>query len=344
MTNDASLLGFAGALLRHRRWLIVTPLVVGVLAVVNARLRREYQAESRFLPQKSGPDASRLMGLAAQFGLSVGGGEGESGDFYGALLESRDLLVRAAETRYAFLPAGSSDSVTGTLIEQLDIDGATREDVRRAAIAELQGRVTVATDARSGTVILRVVMPKRELAELVNRQLLVLVNEFNLARRQTQATAEREFSEQRSREALNDLEEAETELRRFTERNRIQDDPSIRLQASRLQRRVDLRQQIYTELVQSFEQARLASIRDTPVIQVVDGPELSSEPSVGMAFSAAIGLLLGFFLAVAGVLLAEYAARQREERPEEYEDVRRMARQSLPYTILSKMKRHPPAS
>lgn len=340
MTYNSSILGFVAGLLRHRRWLIITPLVVGALSVANAYLRREYIAESRFVPQKSGPDVSRLGGLAAQLGLMVGGTDGaESGEFYGTLLESRDLLVQAAETRYAFRPAGETDSVTGTLIDLLEIKGRTTEDVRRAAISNLQARISVGTDTRAGTVILRVVMPTRELAEQVNRRLLVLVNEFNVARRQTQAAAEKGFSEQRSAEALEALEAAETDLRRFAERNRVQDDPSVRLQASRLQRRVDLRQQVYTELVQSFEQARLASIRNIPVVQVVDGPELSSEPSVGLAFSAAIGLLLGFFLAVAGILVAEYFARQRVERPEEYENVSRMARQSLPYGVLTKMKR-----
>lgn len=319
MSSDSSFLALVTAVLRHRRLMVLGPIAVAALAVAYSLARRAYVAESRFLPRSGTADASRLTGLAAQFGLNLGAGEsGESPEFYVDLLKSRDLLLAAAQTRYAFLPAGASDSVRGTLVELLGIRGGSRSARERAAINALRGRVVVAIDPRAGIVDLRVVAPSGELAELVNRRILELVNDFNLRKRQSQAAAERVFTEQRMQEAQQALDSAENDLRRFTERNRIVEDPALRLEGSRLQRRIDLRQQVYLTLAQAFEQARVAEVRNTPVITVVDAPERSAEPSVRLALSAVLGLVLGFFLAVAIVLLLEYLAREREENPSGY--------------------------
>lgn len=319
MSSDFSFLGLATAFLRHRRLMVLGPVVVAVLAVAYGYASREYVAESRFLPRTGTSDAARLTGLAAQFGLNLGAGEtGESPEFYVDLLKSRDLLLAAAQTRYAYLPAGARDSVAGTLVELLHLKGRSPTALERAAIEALRARVVVATDPRAGIVELRVVAPSGELAEHINRRILELVNDFNLRKRQSQAAAERVFTEQRMHEAQLALDSVENDLRVFTERNRIIEDPALKLEASRLQRRIDLRQQVYLTLAQAFEQARVAEVRNTPVITVVDAPERSAEPSVGLKLSAILGLVLGFFLAVALLLLTEYLERERTENPTGY--------------------------
>jgi uncharacterized protein involved in exopolysaccharide biosynthesis len=40
--------------------------------------------------------------------------------------------------------------------------------------------------------------------------------------------------------------------------------PDLTFQHDRLERDIALRQQVYTTLVQSFEQARISEVRDTP--------------------------------------------------------------------------------
>jgi len=334
MSTNTTIPDLAVALVRYRRTLIVTPLAVAALAVAYGLATREYVAESRFLPRATSVDASRLTGLAAQFGFNLGGGEaGESNDFYANLLKSRDVLLAAAQAQYRVLQAGRTDTVAGTLIDFLHIRGATPEAVRRAAVRAMRARVIAANDPRAGMVVLKVVMPSGELAEQVNRRLLDLVNDFNLRKRQSQAAAERQFTEQRMREAQHELEQAEGELRQFTERNRIVEDPALRLDASRLQRRVDLRQQVFLTLAQAFEQARLAEVRNTPLITIVDAPERSAESSVSVKLSGVLGLLLGFFLGLALVLVREYAARQREEHPLEYAEVADAVR-AVPFAAL----------
>ena len=332
MSDEPSVFRFLGMVVRRWRLLVVLPLVVAAIVVAYGLARRQYVSESRFLPTTTNSDQARLSGLAAQFGFNIGGGDkGESIDFYAALLRSRELLLAAATTTYAYVPQGATDSVRTMLLQVLKLGEANDDAAQRRAVRALRNRVSVSTDTRAGMVVLKVVMPSRDLAELVNRRLLVLVNEFNLQKRQLQASAERRFSEQRAAEALHELEGAEADLRRFTERNRVADDPGLRLESARLQRRVDLRQQVYTSLVQSFEQARLAEVRNTPLVSVVDAPERSAESTVRLVFSAGVGLVLGFFLALGAIMLGEYFDRHRVEYPEDYEQVRSLARQSMPF-------------
>jgi len=99
--------------------------------------------------------------------------------------------------------------------------------------------------------------------------------------RQSQAAAERGFTEERMAEAQEELRAAENELQRFLQNNRqFQNSPELVFQHDRLQRRVAMRQQVYTSLVQSYEQARIDEVPNTPVITVVEYAEELREFSV----------------------------------------------------------------
>ena len=65
--------------------------------------------------------------------------------------------------------------------------------------------------------------------------MLDLVSEFNLEKRQSQAAAERKFTEERSEQARTELLDAENRLQRFLQRNRdFGNDPSLTFERDRL--------------------------------------------------------------------------------------------------------------
>src|SRR5207244_4476199 len=100
--------------------------------------------------------------------------------------------------------------------------------------------------------------------------------------------------EGRSQEALTELRTAEQAMQDFLVRNRqYQNSPPLQFEASRLQRRIDLTQQVYTNLVQAYEQARVAEVRNTPVLTIIDKPEGSAQPSVRLRTLGILGVLLG---------------------------------------------------
>jgi uncharacterized protein involved in exopolysaccharide biosynthesis len=92
-------------------------------------------------------------------------------------------------------------------------------------------------------------------------------------------------------------------MQAFLQANRrYEDSPELTFQRERLQREISRQQQVYTGLVQSFEQARIAEVRDTPVITVLQAPFFPPGPDDrSLLLALALGLVLG---GMAGVVLA----------------------------------------
>jgi uncharacterized protein involved in exopolysaccharide biosynthesis len=225
------------------------------------------------------------------------------------------------------VPARAKGGEAGTVAELLapDTRGARR---RAAAVGELSQRLQVQPDLRSNLVTVRLTLPDAVLAEAVLQRLLDLVQEFNIEKRQTSAAAERRFVEGRLREAEREMRAAESELQRFMSRNRRwEDSPLLSMQASQLQARVSLRQDVYTSLAQSYEKARIDEVRNTPVITIIDSPAGSARRAGGsLPLVLVLALGLGFALAVAWIATYEFLAAQREHDPDGYAALRALAR------------------
>ena len=122
-------------------------------------------------------------------------------------------------------------------------------------------------------------------------------------------------------EALKELRAAEQGLEDFLVRNRqYQNSPSLTFEANRLQRRIDLAQQVYTGLVQAYEQARIAEVRNTPVTTIIDKPEGSAQPSIRLRTLVILGVVVGMILAGLIAFAADYARRAKEENPTAYQE------------------------
>ena len=310
------------AILRRRRVALGVPLAAVALALIIWLVpRNNYVASSQFMPQSGGSPGGQLAGLAAQFGFSLGGGvaDPESPDFYAELLRSRELTTEVAQGVYRFRTE-DGDSLQGNLTQLLKVKGDTPEARLRRTLRELEDRTDVSVGLKTGVIAVKVEMPWPALATQVNRRLLDLVDSYNRTRRQTRAAAERRFVEGRLAEARGELQASEAELERFLDRNRsYQQSPQLTFEASRLQRRVDLRQQVYTSLAQSYENARIEEVRNTPVTTVVSHPEGSAQPvRSDLLLSMFLALLLGAALALVVIFVREYLEVQRRRHPDDY--------------------------
>jgi uncharacterized protein involved in exopolysaccharide biosynthesis len=157
-----------------------------------------------------------------------------------------------------------------------------------------------------------------------------LVNRFNLERRQSNASQEREFIEGQLSRAESALHAAEDSLRRFLEQNRnYQNSPSLRFRHERLQRRVSLRQQVFSSLSESYQQARIDEVRNTPVITVVQPPELPARPDPRqLLLKGALGLVLGGMLGVFGAFGHEMMTATRQRDPDDYAEFERLKQEA----------------
>lgn len=339
--NTAPLASVIRGLLRHPRLIIGLPLAFGILGVLLVQTRRGHVADVSFTPQSSEGQSGRLSGLASQLGLPISlTGDAESPDFYRALVTSHDLLAAAAQTEFRFaLVRGGTDSLFGTYLELNKIKGRTELDRVSRAARRLRRGVTAGVDRQGNLVGVRVRTRWPELSEMMAQRILELVNEFNLQKRQTQARAERQFLEERREQARIALEQAESAQRRFLERNRVyQGDPQLTFQYQALTRQVDQSQAALNLITQSYEQARIEEVRNTPVITVVQNAWGTVRPSSRLSFGAAMGMFVGGILALSIVLVLEYAERERQLAPAAYEDLEalsgKLARRLLPRSTV----------
>jgi len=299
-------------------------MAVSLLVLVLAILTRRYAAESDFMPNSTSLPSSSLAGIAAQFGFSAGalGGGDESVDFYADLVKSREVMTAAVQTTYHFATDDAGhDSLSGDLVSLYKPWGSSDLERLQNTVKRLDKNLSVEADEQAGIVSVRVRAKWPELAEQINARLLALVNEFNVRRRESRAGVERQFVEQRLADALRDLTAAEDHLRAFLENNRtFQSSPRLTFEANRLQRRVDLRQQVYTTLAQSYEQARIDEVRNTPVVTIVDHPKGSAQPTRSWALIVIAALALGAVAGAGAAFAHELWLRQRAENPEDYQE------------------------
>lgn len=316
--DQVSLLSIAASVLRHRG-IVVGAIALCLLAGAALALlpRRQFVVISSFMPQAR-KTPSGLSGIAAQFGLSIPSVEGrESPLFYVDLLHSRAILGPLAEMVYTVQT--DTGTASGTLMQLYRIKGKTPALRRDNAIKLLRKNIAASADAKTSVVKLEVTARSADLALLLNQRILDLVSRFNLESRQSQASAEKKFTERRLQEVKREFREAEDRLQSFLQRNRdYRNSPQLTFQFERLNRDVNMQDQVYMTLAQAFEQAKIEEVRDTPVFTVVEPPELPVRPrSRGLLkfglLSLLLGLALGVALAVARDLMAGSRTGKREE-------------------------------
>ncbi len=299
--EDIALVTLGRLVLRHRRPVLGLGLVLAALVSGYTLLRpRTYTSTAAFMPQSSEGNLSRLSALASQFGLPIQAEEsGASPAFYASLLKSRDVLRNAVLTRYPVGKAG--DSARSTLVELYEVSGKSAAERRDEAVKKLSRNLDVRV-ADTEVITVEVETPWRLLSQQVVARLIELVSEFNLRTRQTRAGSERRFVEARLSDTKAELTAAEDRLQAFLQRNRdYRNAPQLAFEYDRLQREVSMRQQLYSSLAQSYEQARIDEVRNTPVITVVEPPDLPTRPNPRRTvlkglLGLIVGLLMGTFL------------------------------------------------
>lgn len=332
-----SLLWLGTITLRYRRLILVVTAAMAAMAVVVTLLIREFTSTAMFVPDAPRVQQSSLGALAERFGMGgLVGGAQDPPEFYVALLTADDFLARLATGQYEFVQGvgGTEDTVR---VRPLDLyGGGTGESGARvqAAVEALRDRIEAQVDPRSNVITVRVTARWGWLAERLNRRALELLNEFNLRQRRSRAAAERQFTEARLAAAQQELAEAEDYLEAFHRRNRSYgDSPVLLLEVARLQRRVELRQQVYVTLAQAYEQARIEEVRNTPVITVIDEPEGSAQRSHSLVLNAVLGLIAGLGAGVLVALFAEFATQHRRQHSDDYAEFERAARDALPTAL-----------
>jgi uncharacterized protein involved in exopolysaccharide biosynthesis len=307
-----SLARLAAELLRNRRMVIGVPVALGILAVSITLLQRPtYTANASFVSQQGdSPTLARVSGLAAQFGVNLP--QGRTTDvpaFYADMLTSRPILAALVDSGYQL---GNDTARTAYRLSSLfDVGDRKSEAVRRELTMQaLRKRMIVSTDVVTGTIRLAVQTQRPDLSAAIARRAIALVNEFNIRLRQSQAENQAAFFDSRLKAARDELDRAEDRLQAFLTSNRsFSNDSRLQFEHDRLSREVQLRQQMYLGLYQSYEQSRLERLKDVPILSVVEEPEEPALPDRRYTLVKAIGAALFGFVFVTGVIVGRQVLR-----------------------------------
>jgi uncharacterized protein involved in exopolysaccharide biosynthesis len=329
--DNLSLLALATVALRYR-WLVLKVALVVTLATVAYFLLRPatYTVPTSFRLQLRNNTVSNLTGLAAQLGFTMANPDAtQTPAFYVDLMRSREVLQEAVTHRYprSDLPRDSTED----LVRAFKVRGDTPGIRRERAMDKLSDAMTVIASPRTGVIAMSVTLRDPLLAQGVAQQLLAEMNTFNMESRQSQAGAERRFVEQRLNELKDSLRAAEDRLQSFLQRNRdYENSPQLTFQQQRLQRDVSMQQDMVTGLAQNFEQARIEEVRDTPVITIIDKPELPVERDRrGLIKKGLLAMILGGVLGLGVAFAREGMARGRRNGSAELEEFSELRREAL---------------
>ena len=319
-----SFLEFLNILLRQWKLVVGFPLLTAVAAVAYSLvLPPKFTATATFVPEKTSNQPNvggGLAGLAGQFGIEVSGGA-ESPAFYAELLRSRTLADELLETKFAS-PRPDTTSERATLLDILDVEGSTKGERLAEGRKALAGALSVSVDNQTNIVALSMEVFDPVLSADVVNALIDHVSRFNLETRQTNARQRRRFIDGQLADAARELEGTEEQLKSFLERNRqFVGSPELQFQHDRLQRQVAIRQEVFTTLRLSYEEARIQEANDAPVITVIDRavpPEEKSSPK--RRLNVMLAFVLGGVIAVLGAFGREFVDRTRETEKEAFQE------------------------
>jgi len=325
--DELSLLGLMNVLLKRWRLLVGLPVVTALLAAgVSLLIPSRFAARASFVPEAQSGEtglSGGLVGLAAQFGVPLPGAGTGSPEFYASVLRSRTLLDRILASRFPD-PRDSLPADTATLLDILEVKGTTEpERFERARRLLLSKVVSVSVEDRTNVVSVSATTRYPALSADVANHMLDVLSDFNLRTRQSRARQRREFVEERVGTLRNDLREAEDELQAFLERNRsYQQSPELTFEYERLQRQVAMKQEVFTSLQRSYEEARLQEVNDAPVITVIDRavpPVKKSSPN--RRLNVVLAFVLGAIAAVVGAFGGDFLERARRRGSSEYREL-----------------------
>jgi uncharacterized protein involved in exopolysaccharide biosynthesis len=305
--DDVTVFQLLTPLVRRWKLLIALPLAAGIAAAgISLAVPPVFTANTSFTPEATANRTALsgfgdLLGLAGQLGLA-GAAIPTTPEFFSSVIESRQIVEGVLLSTFLGPDGGGHD----TLLDLMDVRGRTHAERLSNGVKRLRRLVSVSIDGRTGIVSVSVRQRDPNLAAAVANRFTALLNDFNLERRQSQSRAQARFSAQRLVEAEQELRRAETELRTFLEANRqFRGSPLLDFEHSRLERVVLLKQEVYTTLAKSLEEARIAEVRDTPVLTVIDAavpPQRRTAPHrklyvlVALMLGAAVAAALAYVL------------------------------------------------
>ena len=278
-------------ILRYKRmtYIIVTTSTILTLAYCLI-IPNQYTSVATILPSGGNDQLSELKDLAggslSELGLgSLMQASENSSAIYPKILSSRLISEQILDQTFAFTHKGEAKSMT--------LFDYTKAENKDKALLKLDEIVGIDLDRRTGFITLSATTTYPELSAKVVHSYLDHLENYNLNYRQSKAKENERFIASCLNEAMKDLSNAESELETFRKKNlnyMTSQDPALQKELSRIQREVTVKEGIFLTLTKKHEIAKLESVKDVPIVQVLDQgsvPIIKSSPRRSLYMLAA---------------------------------------------------------
>lgn len=168
-------------------------------------------------------------------------------------------------------------------------------------IEELRRRISVDMVLENGVVTISVRMPEARMSADVADQVVQFLTDYIIEYRTEKARRDLVFVSERYDEISERFEQAQINLARFRDENRGQLTEVGRIQQDRLQREFDHTFDLYTNMANRLDEAKIKLQEDSPVVNILEPaavPDQRSSPKRGqiMIFSLVLGVVIGIGL------------------------------------------------
>ena len=311
---------------RRWRWLLLAPVLAASLGAIAAALwPKTWTATTTFVPEQAlGSNNAGILGALGGLGSllgDAGGGasalsklkDGPSTEFFADVLTSTELLSETLRTPFR---DPETPAVQRPLLDLIDVSGSTPERRFGNGLRKLERKVLVNISRKSSIVNLSVTLRDPFLSAAVANRMLGLLNRFNLERRQRSSTEQRRFAEMRLATARVELDSAERLKQAFLESNRnYYASPRLMAMFDQLDRSLIVKEGILIGLTKTYEESRIAEVRDTPLLTVVDVATPPDRPLQRPLLWGGIASAAGAILGLMGVVFAALSDRQEAAQP-----------------------------
>ena len=300
-------------LIKHWKMMIIIPTITCIIAIYQVQFVAQpvYVAIAKIVPSTGGSSTSNLRGLAAQFGVSVPGGEEgsiTSSWVYPELIQSRTLARAVLKRSFDTEKFGEDQSLLKILTYSEDEPSFGPDTLEKNAVKTLLKMINVSKDRQSSILTLEISAFEPQFAADIATAIIEELDRHQQKFKSTRVSEKRQFITGRIKEIQSELEKAEDALKQFRYRNRnIQNSPSLLLEQERLSREVQVVVGLFTTLKEQNELAKIQEVEETPVLHVLDPPEAPLErSSPKKRQTVMLAGFLGIGLGVGLVFVREY--------------------------------------
>jgi len=275
--------------LKHKVLVIsVFILILGMAFALAILSTPFYKTEAKIIYQTSGSSQSGgLSALAALAGVSMSASKGDDPSAYlQDIILSNNMLQSILAEKWKISKA-FKDTLTPVDLQTLwkVKPDTTKENWElklkywMLEVLKKEKYIVFSQDKKSGVITLSTEFQDPQVSFDVNNFIYNQLNDILKNKMHFKASENRKFTEERLLEVESNLKEAEENLRRFRQRNRLRVDPADELEDARLQRNVLMNQEIMVQLRKQYEVAKIDEARDMPVLDVIDAPMKPIEKS-----------------------------------------------------------------